>query len=455
MHMKRNLTCLLALTLLLTLALPAAATEPDPVEIHTVEDLLAIRENPCGSYLLMADLDLSGVAWTALDFSGIFDGNGHAILNLTITDPGEEKPDSCDGNRKLYETTYFGLFGTARNATVCNLSLLNVRAVIDWDSPVFLAAIAGYAENCTIRNCTVTGILELRAHDRMFGVGGLVGYGSGTVEDCSVDVTLINTDTDEQSRDEQFLGGIYATGFMDVLRCDVTLDGYVSDHGYVHSGGIVGMYMEYPLGIGMRGYVKENRVTGKITFFEDNYDRRAYCDAFVGEALVGRWYLDNNTGDFLRDEQFTYDVELRPETCAQPDYREEVTAPGCDSYGYTTYTCQGCGWSHRDHYTLPEHIVTEWTLTKAPTPWEEGLSTGYCPCGQEFTRTEPVLETEPTTAPTTQPATRVPDQTQAPAAPQEPEADNLFFILVAVDTGLLLLAVVLIICLVRSRRRRR
>ena len=59
--------------------------------------------------------------------------------------------------------------------------------------------------------CTVTGCLELRAHDRMFGVAGVVGYGSGTVEGCTVDVTLICTDTDPNTKDEQFMAAVFST----------------------------------------------------------------------------------------------------------------------------------------------------------------------------------------------------------------------------------------------------
>lgn len=462
---QRIISFFLLLALLLSVSVPAVAaqtegTEPpelSPEPVYTVEELMAIAEDPAASYILMADLDMTGIEWKSIDFSGSFDGNGHAILNLTITAPGDETPDSCDGNRKLYETTYFGLFGTMRNAEVKNLNLLNVRAVVEWDTPVFLAGIAGYAENCTITGCTVSGTLELRAHDRMFGVGGIVGYGSGVVEDCFVDVTLINTDTDRETRDEQFLGGVYATGFMDVYDCEVVIDGFISDHGYVHSGGIVGMYMEYPLGIGKSGHIKNNSVTGKITFFEDNYDRRAYCDAIVGEALVSWYYLDGNRSDFLRDEQFEYDVELRPEMCAEPHYTENVIAPYCDTYGYTEYRCDSCGYTYTDHYTLFAHTVSTWIITEEPTLEAEGLSVGNCDgCGLEFTRTEPKLEPAPeTTAPPTEGTEPAAEPTYTPEPMPEGEKDTLLPILIGVDIALAVMAVVLICLLIRSGRKKR
>lgn len=417
--MKQFLCALLALLLILPLLPAVQASGAAPVEIHTVEDLLAMAEDPGGSYILMNDLDMTGTPWKSLDFSGSFDGNGHAILNLTISQPGDATPDSYDGNKIAYETTYFGFFGTLLDAQVKNLQLRNVRAVIESDSPVFLAGIAGYCLNSTISGCTVTGCLELRAHDRMFGVGGVIGYGSGTIEDCTVDMTLICVDTDAATKDEQFLGGVCATGFVDILKCDITIHGYVSEHGYVHCGGAVGMYMEYPHGVGRAGHVKNNRVTGKITFFEDNNNRRAYCSAYLGEALVCNCAMSGNVQDFKRDERWTYDKELRPETCEAPVYTETLIPSGCDSYGYTLYTCDGCGWSYTDHYTLFSHSVTEWTEILAPTTEAEGILSGCCDgCGLEFRQAIEKLKPEPTV--TEAPTESAP--TEARPLPTEPDA---------------------------------
>lgn len=441
--MKKSIICCL-LALVMALALPAAAEEA-AVEIYTPEDLYAMAENPAGSYILMADLDMAGMEWKSLDFSGTFDGNGHSILNLTLSQPGDETPEACDGNRILYESQYVGLFGTLRNAVVKNLNLLNVRAVVASDAPCFLGGIAGYAEGSVISDCTVTGCLELRAHDRIFGVGGLVGYGGGTVERCRVDVTLICVDTDAATKDEQFLGGVYATGFMDVIDCEILIDGYVSEHGYAHNGGVTGMYMEYPLGTGEVGHVTGNSVTGKITFFEDNTNRRAYCAAYFGEILVNNCSFKNNLEDFQRDEVFDYSQELRPEICPEPSYRETVTPSACDTFGYTVYTCETCGYTYTDRYTLYSHTVTTWSLTQAPTVDSEGLSVGYCDgCGLEFQRTEPKLEPEPTeTTQLAEPSTTETEpETEAQA--QNGDGENTILPLLLPAAALCILALLLL-----------
>ena len=159
--MRKILSVLLTMLLLFTLSTAVMADEAAPVEIYTPEDLQKMAEDPDGSFILMEDLDMTGIPWKALDFSGTLDGNGHAILNLTLTEMGDTKPNSCDGNRKLYETAYFGLFGALTDAEVKNLKLLNVRALVDIDEPCFIGGLAGYAENAIITDCTIVGNLEL------------------------------------------------------------------------------------------------------------------------------------------------------------------------------------------------------------------------------------------------------------------------------------------------------
>lgn len=407
--MKRFLSVCLCCLLLWGMAIPGYAQEASQVrEIYTVDDLLAIAEAPEGSYILMQDLDMTGVTWPSPDFSGIFDGNGYSILNLTLSEFGPSTPESYDGNSIAYETHYVALFGTLIGAEVKNLNLVNVRALVESDVPVFLAGIAGYFQESTVSNCSVTGNLELRAHDRMFGVGGIAGYGGvGLIENCTVDVTLICTDTDAETKDEQFMGGIYATGFLDVKNCTVTIDGYVSEHGYVHNGGIVGMFMQAPHGWKYTGKLSGNKVYGKITFFEDNRDRRAYCRPIAGEILAYSHSEANNKYEFQRDERKEYDVELRPEMCPEPVYDVLEIPATCNTFGYTDYICTSCGYTYKDHYTLYQHTVTQWSTLLEATEEAEGLEEGSCDlCGFTEQRNLPKLEpvpTEPETEPSTQP----------------------------------------------------
>lgn len=379
--------------------LPAEGQEQGAVvEIRDAEGLRAMAADPNGTYLLVADVDMSGEAWTPFGFYGSLDGDGHSILNLSIGETGAAVKETYDGNMKVYDTYFAGLFDEMEGARVSNLHLVNLRIDVETDLPCFIGGIAGYVANSSIENCTVQGILQLRAHDRMFGVGGIIGYGCGDVKDSKAEVTLVCIDTDASTKDEQFMGGVCAAGYPNINGCDVSISGFDSDHGYVHNGGLVGMYMFYPKGTKYKGSITDNNVTGQITFYEDNKNRRAYCNGFIGEIM--NWDFENgrNKNDFVRDEVFTYDVDLVPHACENPVMKGEVTAPGC-TFGYTTYVCETCGYQETDHYTLKEHDYA-WTVLKEATEEEEGLRQGACKlCGETMQESIPVVMPEPTADP--------------------------------------------------------
>ena len=411
--MKKFLTFLLVLALVM----PVHA-EPGPIPIETPAQLQAM--DPDGSYILMADLDMTGIEWVPIDFSGSFDGNGHAILNLTLTKPSANTAKCYDGNTKAYEPEYYGLFGLLENAVVKNLELVNVRCTIETEAPAMVGSLAGYSSHSLIENCSVTATLELRAHEGMFGIGGLVGYGTGSIEHCIIDTTLICVDTDPGKVDEQFLGGVYAAGFLDVRSCQIAVDGYVSEHGYTHNGGITGLFMRWPIGDGIDGEITGNHVSGRITFFENNPDRRAYCSAYAGEILGRYCTVERNTNDFVREEIWDYSAELCPHGCEAPVWTEAVIPSSCDSFGYTVYSC-ACGFQYTNHYALHEHTVTAWKPVIPATADTEGLSQGNCDlCGTACQRTDPVLPPEPTALPTEAPTEPVQLPTAAPTeAPME------------------------------------
>lgn len=428
----RAMALAIAGILLLGLIMPAFAEEISAEEtapstegftpIYTAEDLQAMAQNPSGNYVLKNDIDMTGVDWKPVDFTGIFDGEGHALLNLELKQLGDKTAPSYDGNRKEYEASYAGLFGTLVNAQVRNLKLVGIKGIVEADVPVFVGGIAGYCYDSTITQCQVIGRMELRAYNQIFGLGGIVGYGRGVIDSCKVDAIMICVDTDAQTKDEQFLGGIYSTGFIDVTNCNVKIRGFVSEHGYAHNGGITGMFMQHPLGTGKLGTMTHNYVSGYIKFFEDNRDRRAYCAPFAGEMLVSSYVMHHNMQKFTRDEVRKYDQELRPCMCENPDIREYTTYSRCakQKYGRTNWECWTCGFQEDYAYTLITHKVTNWEVVEAATEQKEGLSRGNCDdCGLEQTRVDPVVvpeETEPETVPVvaaTEPVPAVSEEEQA------------------------------------------
>ena len=72
----------------------------------------------------------------------------------------------------------------------------------------------------------------------------------------------------KQKKNEQFLGGAYATGYIGLDNCNVKVNGFVSDYGYVHNGGLVGMFALYPAGTQYTSYITNNHIEGIISFLK-------------------------------------------------------------------------------------------------------------------------------------------------------------------------------------------
>ncbi len=353
--------------------------------------LEAIAKDPAGSYVLTADIDLGGATWTPIPFSGVLDGAGHAILNLTVRDFDATTAVSVDGNAKQYDTVYAALFSRATGATIQNLTLLGADVDVTTGQNAFAAMLVGHAEGVTIENCDVNGRVALAAAGTNCGVAGLVGFGYGTATNSKTDATLTFVDTDPGALCEEFLGGALATGYLDVENCYVKVRGYTSVTGYVHNGGIVGMYYVYDENTGHEGYINNNTVDAEIYFYEDNADRRAYCDAYVGEYLNWSMAVEGNTTEnFVNGETFDYAQILRPEPDEAPVYAETVTAPDCTHPGHTTYTCETCGYTYNAAYTLPQHIPGEWEAVREATETQTGLKQRHCTVCGELTDEEEI-----------------------------------------------------------------
>ena len=390
---------LLFLTAGILLLLSAINVKAEEItEIYTPEDLCGVADNPSGSYILMNDIDMTDVVWKPVDFTGSFDGNNHAILNLSFSETSSAIRTTYDGNYKMYDTHFAGLFGTLEDASVRNLSLLGIKAEVFKEEPCFIGSVAGFAERSTIENCTIEGTLRLDVSTSMFGVGGIVGYGgNGSIKETDADVTLICIDHDKENRDEQFMGGAYSAGYLDADGCNIIIDGYDSDHGYVHDGGLVGMYILYPRGTEYAGTINNNRVEGMITFFEDNTDRMAYCKDFIGEVMNWTYEYVGNSSDFVRNEIMDYSKDLLPHNCEGSTFMTEEADNGSEDYGYTLYTCENCKeYSYKSDYKPKEHYITQWTVVKESTYEEEGMEEGICAeCGEKVYRMVPVIEEEP------------------------------------------------------------
>ena len=379
--MKRAVFLLLCLLLILPALCPPLAAE-GPVEIFDAAGLAAIADDPEGDYVLAADIDLGGLDWTPLAFSGTLDGRDHTIYNLTVSAPGAETRTTRDGNLKPYDTVFAGLFSVLEGAEVRDVHLKGAYVSVETEAHCFAALLAGCIDHSSITGCSVEGRAAMIGRSVMVGVGGLAGYGCGSITDCRADVELFFEDRCFERRCEQFMGGILSCGVADIERCTVDIAGYDSCHGYVHDGGLVGMYdlcgMDYPY-----CSVSENYVSGFISFFEDNTDRRAYCRPFRGEYLTGLRRYDGNSHDFERRESFDYSRVLLPESCESPEIVEEITPSSCTDWGFTRHVCRLCGHEWTDSYTPPAHSPGEWRCVREADYGVEGREEKRCTvCGE-------------------------------------------------------------------------
>ena len=136
--------------------------------------------------VLTNDINMAGMPFTPIAhgtrYNGVFDGQGHAITNLTIGSADEY----CD-----YQNT--ALFSDIENGTVKNLKVQSSIYTI----AKFAGGISGYTRNAKIQDCEV----DVTVHSQVEGDGthgGIAGVNetAGTVvENCKVHFVLDGENT--------------------------------------------------------------------------------------------------------------------------------------------------------------------------------------------------------------------------------------------------------------------
>ncbi len=386
--MKRTI-CFLTVLFLLGTGVPLREAERPTVAISDREGLERIAEDPDGDYVLKADVDMGNAPWTPIPFSGTLDGAGHIIANMSVMSPAADTHETFDGNLKQYDTALAGLFSTACGAEIRDLHILNAKLTIETDRDCFIGGIAGYAEGTLFSKCSVDVRESLTVSAVHIGVGGIAGFCEDcTFVDCRTAAELVLADTDPETLCEEFLGGVYASGYATVRNCDVFTRGYAEVYGYAHNGGAVGMFKLPRNSENTRCQMRDTRVDAEIRFFEITPHRRAYCKPFIGENNGQACRLTNNRELHFESVEYRTPTPCRPEICENPVYDEEITEPLCTEWGYTTYTCETCGYRYRDDYVPPRHRYS--AEEEASTCTSEGIRTYTCIlCKDSYTETIP------------------------------------------------------------------
>ena len=170
---------------------------------------------------LTADIDLTGKDWTPIgtdydnSYKGTFDGGGHTITGLTFTTNDE----------------YAGLFGWLNRAgTVKNVVMEGVQITSNQIYGGSIGGVVGYGWG-TIENCSVSGSVSGTVY-----VGGVVGVQiGGSITGCSSSATVKGTvdvgGVAGQTNSSATLTACYATGNV-IIEIDPTQN--------ISGGGLVG-----------------------------------------------------------------------------------------------------------------------------------------------------------------------------------------------------------------------
>gem|GEM_PF-6899060 len=242
------------------------------LKIGTAEDFVAFLNNPgLNKYVLTSDIDMAGQTYVAQIFSGILDGQGHVIRNLSY--------NGGDGSGLF---TY--LRGIVRNIVFENASITSsgraglIAGEIDVTGVVI--------DNIVVKNLTVTG-------KQQNGVGGLVAVikdGSGSASFSNIymkNVTIVNTGQKNAGALVAYARGKEATVIRDIQLIDVSVKATE------HAGGLIGC-VKTTLPVTMERVVLEN-----VKVEASNY----------AAGIIGRLY-DSGYKDVTLSSAFIKGLEI-------------------------------------------------------------------------------------------------------------------------------------------------
>jgi The GLUG motif len=203
--------------------------EPNnPYQIADVNNLLQLADdtdNYDKCFILTTDLDLDpnlpgGQVFTTAViakcvggnpppmFTGIFDGAGHKIKNLTIN------------NVDTY-VQGLGLFGYVNNGNIKNIGLEDVN-VTGGDFSYEIGGLVGYSVRAIISNCYSIGVVSVGVNSHW--VGGLVGGNCGDINNCYSKGVVFTAGGDDYETPPYGFGGLVG-GNADLGHPD--LGGYI------------------------------------------------------------------------------------------------------------------------------------------------------------------------------------------------------------------------------------
>lgn len=247
--MKNKLTkpFALALSLIMIFAvIPITyANAADYKLIQNADDLYAINNNLSGHYILANDIDLSSFGnWTPVGssvapFTGILDGNGYEIKNLSVELTQDIPAGDVAINAALFNVVSGG---TIKNLGITNASINNY-VVGSKSSELSFCNTSGFAgellNGSLIEKCYFIGSISAETCYNSFARSSAFGNCvSSTIRNCYADVTIYA----KADYANTMVGGIASwNDSTTVDKCYVTGSLYAQNtNSLVYAGGIVG-----------------------------------------------------------------------------------------------------------------------------------------------------------------------------------------------------------------------
>ena len=231
-----------------------AGTQDDPYLIKTEEDLLAVGNAPAAFYRLENDISLTAESWTPIGlstpFSGVFDGNGHTVSGLRVSDASYR---------------YTGLFGQV-TGTIKNLT---VEGSVSGSN--YAGILVGYDKGA-ITNCFTSGTAQNTGSGL---TGGLVGWSITTISACGSTATVTGKSGDT--------GGLIGESGSRLLNCYARGD---VNGGSGSTGGLVGVNMSF---------IRNCYATGRVTTTSSNKGGLVGINGSNLTAVITSAYYNSDT----------------------------------------------------------------------------------------------------------------------------------------------------------------
>ncbi len=289
--------------------------------ITNASELANISSNLSGKYILMDNIDLSGIDFEPIGnstspFTGVLDGNNYTIRNMNIN----------SGNQ------YVGLFGYVKNGTIENLILEDATVISTYSSTstsnashiggvvgyitgtstsnvatinntrimgnssiktseieeekranrVNIGGIAGYAySNTTITNTYTNVNIRANTTSGVIDAGGLIGYNTGTIAESSATGEVV-ANTTTGGTDVGGLVGYTTGGKIENSYATGAVEANTTS-GVIYTGGLVGR----KVGNSVYLYITNAYATGEVTATSAE-NAQIYASGLIGYSYCAQ-----------------------------------------------------------------------------------------------------------------------------------------------------------------------